>query len=119
MTTFQTIGLPLVAIFALLTIVATWRHAINARAGVAWLLVWIAAAAAIARPSLTVTVAHLLGIGRGADLVLYCAILAMLGGFFLGYVRFKRLEREITRLVRHIAVSEAERGGTASGEKAP
>lgn len=108
MTTFQMIGLPLLAVLALLTLIATLQHTIQWRAGAGWLVVWIAAASAIARPSMTITMAHALGIGRGADLVLYCAILAMLIGFFFIYIRFKRLDREITRLVRHIAISQSE-----------
>lgn len=109
MTTFQSIGLPLLALLALITLVAMVRHSINVRAGFGWLAVWISAATAIARPSITITLAHALGIGRGADLVLYCAILAMLIGFFFIYIRFKRLDREITKLVRHIAIRQAER----------
>jgi hypothetical protein len=108
MTTFQTIGLPLVALFAAITVAAIVRHSIQWRAGAAWLLVWAAAAYAIARPSITITVAHALGIGRGADLILYCSILAMLIGFFFIYVRFRRLDREITRLVRHMAIADGE-----------
>jgi small membrane protein len=50
----------------------------------------------------------LLGIGRGADLVFYCGILAMLVGFLLFYIRYRRVEEEITLLVRHIALLEAE-----------
>ena len=109
MTTFQSIGLPLLAVLALITVVAMVRHSINARAGFGWLAVWIAGATAIARPSITITVAHALGIGRGADLVLYCAILGMLIGFFFIYIRFKRLDREITKVVRHIAIHQSER----------
>ena len=111
MTTFQAVGLPLLGLIALVTAIAVLRHIINPRAGLAWLILWISAAIAIARPSITMQIAHALGIGRGADLVLYCAILGMLIAFFLVYIRFKRVERDITRLVRHIAISEAEREG--------
>jgi len=116
MTTFQLVGLPLLAILTLLTVVAVWRHTINFRVGIAWVILWVLAAWAIAQPSLTMVVAHALGIGRGADLVLYCSILAMMAGFFLGYIRLKRMEREITRLVRHIAIKDAP--NEANGEPA-
>jgi hypothetical protein len=108
MTTFQEIGLPLVGFLAIVTLVAMVRHAINGRAGTGWLLLWVAAALAIAKPSITAVIAHALGIGRGADLVFYCSILGMLVAFFLVYTRFKRLEREITRLVRHLAIRDVE-----------
>ena len=108
MTTFQVVGLPLVGLLAVVTLVAMVRHAINGRAGTAWLLLWVAAAVAIAKPSITAVIAHALGIGRGADLVFYCSILGMLVAFFLVYTRFKRMEREITRLVRHLAIRDVE-----------
>jgi hypothetical protein len=106
-TNFQTIGLTVAAILVAATIAAAAARAINRRAALAWIAVWIAAAVAIARPALTMTVAHFLGIGRGADLVFYCAILFMLIAFFYVYVRFKRLEREITTIVRHLAIRDA------------
>ncbi len=108
MTTFQAVGLPLIGLLAVITLVAVVRHVINLRAGMGWLLLWIAAAVAIAKPSITAVIAHALGIGRGADLVLYCSILGMLIAFFLVYTRFKRLDREITRLVRHLAIRDVE-----------
>lgn len=107
--TFQTVGLPVLLVFIVITIGAVSRRAISRPAGAAWVLLWIVSGYAIANPSITVSIAHALGIGRGADLVFYCGILAMLVGFFLFYVRIKRLEREITLLVRHIAISEHER----------
>jgi hypothetical protein len=117
-TNFQTIGLIVAAVLFAATVAAAAGRVMNRRAAFGWTLLWIAAAAAIARPSLTVTVARFLGIGRGADLVFYCAILGMLIALFLIYVRFKRLEREITTIVRHLAIRDAEEDETASSERA-
>jgi hypothetical protein len=55
------------------------------------------------------SVAHLLGIGRGADLVSYCGIVAMLVGFWMVYIRLLRLRREVTLTVRRLAILEAQR----------
>jgi hypothetical protein len=107
--TFQTVGLPLLFLLVVVTIVAIARQALTRRAGIGWMLLWLIAAYAIAKPSITMSIAHLLGIGRGADLVFYCGILGMLIGFFLIYIRIKRLEQENTVLVRHIALAENER----------
>lgn len=108
LTSFQTIALIGAAVLLTITLAAAARHSIDWRTAFAWSALWVAAAVAILRPSLTIAVAQFLGIGRGADLVFYCGILAMLAGFFFVYVRIKRLEREITRLVRAIAIREAE-----------
>lgn len=109
LTTFQTIAVIITGVVLAATIAAAVSHAVEWRTAFAWSAVWIAAAAAILRPSITVAVAHFLGIGRGADLVFYCAILGMMFGFFAVYIRIKRLEGEITRLVRAIAIRDAER----------
>lgn len=105
MTNFQTIGVTVAAVLFIATIAAATGRAINRRAAIAWLALWIGAGVAIARPSITIRIARLLGIGRGADLVFYCAILAMLIGFFVVYIRLKRLDHQITILVRHAALS--------------
>lgn len=73
-------------------------------------VVWAGAFVAIADPNLTVTVANFVGINRGTDLVLYAFVLAFLGVSFYFYSRSLRLERQVTDLVRHLAIAEARRG---------
>ncbi|MGA7617084.1 MAG: DUF2304 domain-containing protein [Thermoanaerobaculia bacterium] len=107
MTLFQWIGLPVTAMLFVFTIVVVARRRMSPRVGLAWSLLWIAAATAIAQPEITVVIAHLLGIGRGTDLVFYLAILATLFGFFALYLRMRKVETEITRLVRHLALRDA------------
>ena len=43
----------------------------------------------------------------GADLVFYCAILGTFAGFFVMFLRFRRLERDLTRIVRQVAIRGA------------
>lgn len=108
LTSFQSIALIIAAVVLAATLAAAASHAVDWRTAFAWGALWIVAGVAILRPSITVAVAHALGIGRGADLVFYCGILGMLFGFFFVYVRIKRLESEITRLVRTLAIRDAE-----------
>ena len=70
-------------------------------------LIWLVASIAILSPELTMRVAAFLGIGRGADLVLYLLAIAFLIAIFYIYQRFQRLESTITQLVRKIALMEA------------
>lgn len=78
----------------------------------------ISAAAAIANPAWVTRVADATGIGRGADLVLYSfAIVTMIMAFYF-YTRQLDLQRQITELVRHAAVKEAQRGGDSAPERA-
>ena len=73
----------------------------------AWALLWLVAGIAIARPGITAAVARALGIGRGADLVLYCTGVGMLVGVLMMYARLRRLRRDVTLLVRHLAIRDA------------
>jgi len=58
-------------------------------------------------PSLSDTVAHVVGVGRGADLLLYLMVAAFIFFAFNGYVYNKMQQRKITQLARKIAIIEA------------
>jgi hypothetical protein len=59
-------------------------------------------------PSKTWTnLAKALGIGRGADLILYGLVVAFLGFVVTTYKRFRAMETRYTRLARRIALDEA------------
>jgi hypothetical protein len=105
-TIFQILGVAVAALFAATSVRAQARGQVGGRSGMAWLALWTAVALAIAFPGTTVVVARALGISRGADLVFYCAILGMLVGFFLVYVRLRRIERNITVLVQQLALAD-------------
>lgn len=70
--------------------------------------VWTAGALAIADPMITVRLAKAVGIERGTDLVMYLFALAFLGTSFFFYSRIIRMQRQITELIRHLAIKEAE-----------
>ena len=104
MTTFQIAGTLLAVVFAALSFVGIRRGSLSPGVGLAWILLWVAAALAILRPELTVIVARFLGIDRGADLVFYMAILGMFIGFFVVFIRLRRLDETITKVVRQVAL---------------
>ena len=107
MNAFQIVVLTGIALIAIFTIDAAARGHIRKRIAVFWLLVWGGAGGALAWPESTVLVARWLGIGRGADLVLYSSVVVMLAGFFYVYTRVRRLDRQITLLVRRLAIEGA------------
>lgn len=116
MTTFQLVAVPLLAFLVLITAVATTRRKMAGRVGAAWIALWLASATSIAYPGILVRLAHFLGIGRGADLVLYLAIFFGFISLFLIYLRFRRIDEQLTTLVRHLAITESERGEKAGRE---
>ncbi|MFH0981709.1 MAG: DUF2304 domain-containing protein [Planctomycetota bacterium] len=107
MSIFQIVALVLLGLLCLGSLTATWRGYVSRRAGWPWVVVWLAAATAIIWPGTTRVVAKALGIGRGADLVLYCFVLIVLVGFYMTYVRLRRLDANLTMLVRHLALQNA------------
>src|SRR5205085_5917589 len=70
-------------------------------------LVWLLAALAIGNPNLLQYVANFIGIGRGADVVLYGFALLFLMVSFYFYSRYVRLQRQVTQIVRHLAMEQA------------
>jgi len=107
---FQILSLSVVSILLILSIAATARGWTTRGGGIAWIGVWFAAGIALARPEWTKVIAEKLGIGRGADLVLYCAVIAMMTGFFMTYTRLRHLRRDVTLLTRQLALRDAEQG---------
>ena len=107
MNLFQTLALIAIAALFVLTLVAAVRGWATRRDAILWALLWLVAGVAIMWPGVTKVVANALGIGRGADLVLYCAVVVMMIGFLMVYVRLRRIRREMTLLVRELAMRDA------------
>jgi hypothetical protein len=107
MSVFQTIVLTVFGVLALLTFSAGLRGYVRKRIVFFWLLIWIFGSVAIVWPRSTMLLARWLGIGRGADLLLYVSVLATLVGFFYIYTRFRRMDRQMTLLVRRLAIDNA------------
>lgn len=95
----------LILLFAA-SVTALLRGWSGRREGLVWCALCVTAAVATIWPQVTVRVAHALGIGRGADLVFYCAVVVMMIGFWMTYIRLRHLRRDVTVLVRHIALLE-------------
>ncbi|WP_194784511.1 DUF2304 domain-containing protein [Actinomyces haliotis] len=62
---------------------------------------------AIITPSLVTGLAHLMGVGRGADLLLYALVIAFLASLLSSFRRNAAMERRLTRLARRVALDDA------------
>lgn len=58
-------------------------------------------------PNVLSQVANLVGVGRGADLLLYATVLVLLGFLALQEARTKAAEKRTTVLARRLAIEEA------------
>lgn len=61
-------------------------------------------------PYSTYPIANFFGIGRGADFVVYTAILIILRILFTLYNQNRSMEQKLTHIVRHLALTQEEPG---------
>lgn len=70
-----------------------------------WIVLWIGAGIVVWNPEIPQRIANELGIGRGADLVVYFAMIFVVFVQFRMLVRQERMEKEITKIVREVALN--------------
>lgn len=73
-----------------------------------WGIVWIIISGVVWLPNLTNTLAHLVGVGRGADAMIYASIITLFYAVFRLYVKSEYLSHEITHLVRALSMKDRE-----------
>jgi len=107
----------LIQVFALLFVFfAVWRVLVKFKRTelkppefIIWLLFWLAVGIAFIIPESLTQLANLLGIGRGADLVLYVAVVVIFYLIFRIFLRLEKMERNITKLVRKNSLEDKKR----------
>ncbi|KKW42399.1 MAG: hypothetical protein UY92_C0007G0038 [Candidatus Magasanikbacteria bacterium GW2011_GWA2_56_11] len=94
-------------LFALLTVTRRKRDGLLGPKGMwFWIVFWLAAAVVVMLPNSTQVIAGYLGIGRGADLVLYVSLTVIFFLLFKLHVKIEAVSRDITRVVRQAALDE-------------
>ena len=73
---------------------------------VGWFFLWSSVELIVWVPSVTTSLAQILGIGRGADLIIYSAIIIIFYLIFRIYVKFEDMERQITQIVQTVALKK-------------
>lgn len=73
----------------------------------------VAGAVAVVFPETANEAAHLVGVGRGADLVMYTAVVAVMFVLLHYYTKFVELQTQVTQLTRELAILKAEIDRTA------
>jgi hypothetical protein len=106
MNTFQYIALSFTGVLVAISGVNLIRNLRRPLVPLFWFLLWCTGAAAIRSPNSTTHVANAFGIMRGADFISYCGVLAALIGFSLVYIRFRHLDRQLTLVVRELALTQ-------------
>jgi small membrane protein len=78
-----------------------------------------AGAVAVVFPETTQDAANLVGVGRGADLITYIAIVAVMFVLLHYYTKFVDLQRQVTEVTRELAILRAEVDRIAPPAKPP
>ena len=100
----------LLAVAASLVYFVRQQHGVRLQAGkrLAFVAFLVFAAYAVVRPDDITAIAHWVGVGRGADLVLYATVVAFVFVVINFYLRTRDMERRITELARAVALRDAE-----------
>ncbi|MBU0530996.1 MAG: DUF2304 family protein [Candidatus Uhrbacteria bacterium] len=82
------------------------KKEISTRLFAFWVLFWVVAGIFFWMPELSDRVAKVLEVGRGVDAIVYISLVILFYALFKIFNRFERMERELTKLVREIAILE-------------
>lgn len=98
------------AFFALSRAILRFRHReITFPSFLFWVFIWIAMTIVTIFPRWASFFAGALGVGRGADLLVYLSVILLFYLIFRLYVRFENLERDLTKLVRQLALKRSQK----------
>jgi small membrane protein len=106
---FQIIALPFIAVMLAVSVRNLFKTPVRLPATLFWVLLWLATMVAVMYPDSTTRLARALGIYRGADLLVYSAVIAFSVGFYVVSLRLRQISRELTVLTREVALLNAER----------
>jgi hypothetical protein len=102
----------LVTVFALFAMSRAWLrfkdNKLTKNEVLFWTALWLAVIIVIFIPHLTTVISQVLGIGRGTDLVLYVSAIVLFYLVFRLYVKLESLERNVSEVVRKIAIKKEE-----------
>lgn len=71
-----------------------------------WLIFWIGGTAIVLYPEASSYVARILGVGRGADVIVYFSLILIFYFVFYITVRLRTIEQQISKIVRKISLDE-------------
>jgi len=74
--------------------------------GIFWIFIWILVVVVLIFPQTLGYLANVLGVGRGVDAIIYLSIVVLFYLIYRMYARMEHLEREITKVVREVAIRD-------------
>jgi hypothetical protein len=107
-------GIKIILIVAALLFMYFTLFRVNAKSSSAWkklllIALFVAMVVVVASPSIVDDVARRVGVGRGADLLLYLLTLAFIASSINSYLKSQADKEQLHKLARRIAIIEAHR----------
>ncbi|MBU1131901.1 DUF2304 domain-containing protein [Patescibacteria group bacterium] len=112
MTIFQIIILILIAIVCFKAVRKLLKKEISFLLFASWIGLWLIVALIAIFPSIVNRLADFVGIGRGVDLIIYLSIISLFYMLFKINLRQNKIEKNISELVRKIAMENYHDGKT-------
>jgi hypothetical protein len=104
---FGQILLSLLIIFALYRLIGNFLNKkISKIDFIGWLCFWLIALTIVIYPDITNWLARFLGIGRGADVIIYFALIIIFYFLFSFSRKLRSMEKSITDVVREISIRD-------------
>lgn len=106
MLTIQIVGIIIVVLSIIMVLLRFKNKNLSLREFFLWLLFWIILAVLVIYPSLMSKIAKIFGVGRGVDVIIYIALFLIFYLIFKISVRMEKMEQDITKIVREIALKK-------------
>ena len=106
MLTIQYFLLILVLLITLRTIAKFRAKDLGLKGLLFWLGLWLAIGVVVVYPKTASLLALQLGVGRGADLVIYLSLIMVFYLLFRIMMRLEKMEAQITKIVTKVALKE-------------
>lgn len=107
LTTIQIFLLIFVLFFLSRVFLRSKEKVISSKTALFWISVWVIALIGILLPATTTKIAAFFGVGRGVDIIVYVALSVLFYLVFRLYVMIEDVRRDITTIVREIALSSS------------
>jgi len=95
------------ALFAFTRVISKFKAGeIKRNEAILWSVFWLASAIVAMIPNITAKIAELVGVGRGVDAMMYLSLLFLFYFMFRIAARIEKIEKNLTKIVRHIALKD-------------
>lgn len=113
--------LPIIAsLFMLLATIKVWSKfrdkTLSLFESVLWTAIWVSIGIIFWQPEIASRLAVFVGIGRGADLIVYVSIIVIIYLLFRLFIRVDKMDRQLTKLVRTIALKDEKKDSDTNSQ---